>query len=50
MIMNLTWIHPRRYTELRSYDEETLSDNPAVVIDNPRLLGTLCGPNDSNLE
>ena len=50
MIMNLTSIHPRRYTESRSYDEETLSDNPAVVIDNPRILGTLCGPNDSNLE
>ena len=27
-----------------------MSDNSSVVIDNPRLLGTLCGPNDSNLE
>lgn len=26
-----------------------MRDNPAVVIDNPRILGALCGPNDSNL-
>jgi len=39
----LTTVESRRYTE------DALSASLTVVIDNPQLLGAVCGPNDRNL-
>ena len=38
-----------RYTVYRQTKEELLSTSLTVVIDNPHLLGAVCGPNDRNL-
>ena len=45
----MTSVAGHRYTGPRSEEEEPLSASLTVVIENPHLLGTVCGPNDSNL-